>query len=205
MSIYVIDTFKQKNSAKFPLVEDIDFLGGMRAFLTTAERNDLVNFPLTYRKIGMFVWTEDTAKLWRLSALPNTWTEFTGGGGGSSSALTDPLPLNTGLSVTAGQPLALNASGNLVAADAASGGNAEIFGFAQAAAGPGPAMSTVVTSGICPYTGPALTPGTVLYLAVGGGISASPPADSPGNMIVRVGLAETATSLLVRVQVVGRM
>ena len=205
MAIRVIDIIKQKNDAIFPLVEDKDFLGGLRAFLTTAERNDLVNFPTTYRKLGMFVWTNDTAKLWRLSALPNTWTEFTGGGGGASDALTDTLALDTGLSVTAGQPLSLNVAGDLVAADAGAGLNAEVYGLAQVAAGPGPVSTTIVTSGVCNWAGPALTPGDVLYLAVGGGISASPPADSPGNSIVRIGQARSTSTLLVRMQFIGRM
>lgn len=204
MAIRVIDIIKQKNDAEFPLFDDADFLGGFRAVLTTTIRD---NIPATYRKEGMWVWSADVGKVYRLGpGLTNLdWVEVTFGGG-ASDAITDSRMLDTGLSVTAGQPLALNPAGDLIAADAAAGENAEVYGFAQAAAGPGPAPATVVTSGVCNYAGPTLmAPGDILYLKVGGGISASAPADSPGNSIVRIGQARTSSSLLARVQFIGRM
>lgn len=203
MAIRVIDIIKQKNDASFPLIEDTDFLGGFRAVSTTTDRDDI---PTTYRKEGMWVWSDDVGKVYRLGpGLTNLdWVEVTFGGG-ASDAITDSRTLAAGVSVTAGQPVALNVAGDLIAANAGPGLNPEIYGVAQAAAGPGPAVATVVTSGVCNYTGPALTPGDVLYLAVGGGILNSSPPNSTGNSIVRVGQARSATTLLVRVQFIARL
>jgi hypothetical protein len=55
----VVDTLKQKNGAKFPIVEDTDLLGGYRCVKVTKQRNDI---PKSYRKIGMRVYVESIDK-----------------------------------------------------------------------------------------------------------------------------------------------
>ena len=52
MPVVIIDTLKQKNNAIFPLIEDIDFLGGFRVEPDLTSRDSI---PSTYRKAGMLV------------------------------------------------------------------------------------------------------------------------------------------------------
>jgi hypothetical protein len=198
MPIFVISTIKQRNGAFFPLIDDADLLGGFRAVATTTDRNDIHS---SYRKEGMFVWTNDTEKLWRLAADLVSWTEVTFGGG-SSNALTDTR--TTGATLSAGMPVGVIASGNVEPSDAAGTlGPNEVVGLATSVSGPG--TVSIVTHGVCPWGGAALTPGIPLFLAAGLGLlSASPPNLSvPGQRIVRVGTARTSDSIDVRVQVIG--
>lgn len=89
MPIYIIDTLQQQGGASFPIVEDVDIKGGFRTVASEALRDAI---PASFRVTGMFVWTQDTGKLWRLtslpSVLPGTWVEFTGGGSGTSLGAT---------------------------------------------------------------------------------------------------------------------
>lgn len=198
MPILVISTVKQKNSAIFPIVEDTDFLGGFRTVADAAERNAI---PSTYRKQGMFVWTNADSKLWRLNADLTSWTEFTGGGGGSGTALIDNLV--SADTFSAGAPVSLDSSGNLVAAGADASEEHEVYGLALTAGVPAASVD-VITSGVIVNPAWSLTPKSIYYLDLGGGITASPPSlDTVGRVLVRIGQARTATSLLVRIQVVA--
>lgn len=203
MPIYVISTIKQKNAAIFPLLEDSDLLGGFRVCATTSVGVDARdNIPSTYRKLGMFVWTQDTLKLWRLGALPNTWVEISTGGGGSSTALSDTI--NAGGSFNAGDPVALNASGLLVLAGAEAGSPHEVYGIALTVGVPA-APADVVTSGIVVNAAWSLSVGDIYYLGLLGGITNTPPdiSAAPNRGLVRVGTARTSTTLLVRPQVIA--
>jgi hypothetical protein len=128
------------------------------------------------------------------------------GPGGTGDALVDTaLSLDASVSVTAGQPVCLNAAGQLVTADAAAPPNVafEVYGLAQAAAGPGGPVD-VVAAGVCNYTGPPLTPGDIMYLGIGGGITSVLPV-SAGQKIVRVGTARTSNTVLVRPQIIAAL
>lgn len=70
MPIDVIDILKQKNSAIFPLVEDSDFLGGLRVVSDLAA---LSAIPSSYRKPGMIAVLRDTGDMYWLKSLPDTW------------------------------------------------------------------------------------------------------------------------------------
>lgn len=117
-----------------------------------------------------------------------------GGGGGNN--LTDTL--TSSIPTTVGLPMSLVA-GNLVAADAEAGQPQMVYGLATTVSPAGPVE--VVTSGVCSYGPGGLTPGQELYLAVGGGISSSPPGTGvPNRRIVSLGIARTANTILVRIQ-----
>lgn len=91
MSIGLTDILVALGS--FPLMEDVSFLGGLRAVVDITERDAIA---AEYRKAGMFVFTQTEGQLWRLDAgLTNAdWIEFTGGGGSSAGRdvfVFDPL------------------------------------------------------------------------------------------------------------------
>jgi len=210
MAIRVIDIIKQKNNAIFPLLEDVDLLGGFRAFLTTGERNDLVNFPTTYRKVGMFVWTDDTAKLWRLLALPNTWVEFTGAAS-TGTQLIDTMVSDEAISE--GDPVALNPSnGRVYRSDAheTAGMRQEVWGLAANSTLAAGLPVQVVTCGVATYTPGGLIPGDILYIGVGTGTGGgfttnlAPILGTPGRRLTRLGQVRTASSILVRVQMIAQ-
>jgi len=207
MPITVIDILRQKNDAIFPLLEDRDLLGGFRSVPITSGGSypltpDRDNIPASYRKEGMFVWTCDTGKLWRLAADLVTWIEFTGGGGSGTENI-DTLPC--AVVTTAGIPLALDGTGTLQLADADPVGMQEVYGLAQSG---GPAgIITVVTAGLCSWAGaPFASVGQPVYLAVGTGITQTPPPGSSpaGTMILRIGIARSPTTIMVRIQPVAR-
>lgn len=198
MPIYVISTIKQKNAAIFPLVEDNDFYGGFRVKDTEAARDAI---PATYRRQGMFVWTNDTEKLWRLNADLTSWTEIVFGGGGSSTTLTDTR--SAGGTFSAGDPVALDAAGELILADADVDANHDVYGIALSDSTAG--TLDVVTSGVVASAGWTLTPGLPCFLAVGGGVTQTPPdiGVSAGMGLVRIGIARTAGTMLVRPQIIA--
>ena len=135
--------------------------------------------------------------LWVKESGTNTNTGWVAAGAGGGAVNEDTAVC--AVAVTAGQPMAMLATGLLAPADAAVVGQQEVYGLAKAAAGPGPV--TVITSGICAYTGPALTPGVVQYLAVSGGFSTTPPPlATAGRIIFRLGQARAAGSILVNRQ-----
>ena len=196
MSIDLIDIIKQKNSAQFPLLEDTDLLGGMRVVADVAARSLI---PLSYKKVGMFVWTVSTSQLWWLSSLPDSWTEFTGGGGGTSDRVIDTLITST--PTTVGMPVSLDGLGSLVAA--VSTNLDPVYGLASVVALVGAPVS-VVTSGVCEYGPAGLVPGAQVFLDVGGGVTQVPPVASiSGRKIVSLGIARSASSILVRVELVA--
>jgi len=196
MPIEIIDIIKQKNLADFPLVEDTDFLGGLQVVADVVARDAI---PVSRRKIGMFVSTVSTGQLWRYVAAPNTWIEFTGGGGGSADRVTDVLITSVG--TTVGMPVSLDVSGDLVVA--VSTNLDPVYGLASAVALIGNPV-TVVTSGVCEYGPAGLTPGSRVFLDVVGGVTQVPPdAGVTGRKVVSLGVARTASSILVRVELVA--
>ncbi len=76
MAINVIDIIKAKNAGSFPIVEDSDFLGGMRSVADTIARNAI---PAGKRKEGMWVYTTSDGTVWTLSGgiLDANWIEVT--------------------------------------------------------------------------------------------------------------------------------
>lgn len=211
MPVYVIDRIQQKNDAVFPLIGDEDLLGGFRVAADSAARDAI---PESFRKTGMFVWTCDANKLWRLasapSELPGTWVEFSGSGTGVS--LVDSSLL-AGEALTAGWVVAINGSSQVVKADAAGVGAAlEPYGIVTEDTVLG-SPAPVVTNGIADYAPGGLTPGQILYLAQGGGVPASAPGsvsgtypdgDTPGRRIARIGQARTASTIQVRMQFIAQ-
>jgi hypothetical protein len=197
MAINLIDIIKQKNGAVFPLYEDIDGLGGFKTVADTTARNAI---DAVYRKEGMFVWTIADAKLWRLNAGLSTWTEFTGGGG-AATAITDAT-LTAAENIFAQDPVALNASGGLIRANAEVSTNQEVYGICTTSASAGN-LVPVILSGIWTYTSAFAVP-SVVYLGVGGGATGTPPNPSvAGRRITRLGQVRTTTTMFVQIQVIG--
>lgn len=213
MPVYIIDTLQQQGGASFPIVEDVDLKGGFRSVATEAA---LDTIPASFRVTGMFVWTCDTNKLWRLtslpSVLPGTWVEFTGGSGGSGEAVIDNTLL-AGEALTAGWVVAINSSSQIVKASASGAGEVlEPYGVVTADTPMG-SPAPVVTSGIAAYAPGGLTPGQVLYLAQGGGLPAVssgtvdgtyPDGSISNRRVARVGQARTASTIQVRVQFIAQ-
>ncbi len=211
MPVNIIDTLQQQGGASFPIVEDVDIKGGFRSVATEAAR-DLI--PASFRVTGMFVWTQGTGKLWRLtslpSVLPGTWVEFTEGGSGT--AVIDDTLL-AGEALTAGWVVAINSSSQIVKASASGVGEVlEPYGVVTSDTPMG-APASVVTSGIASYSPGGLTPGQVLYLAQGGGLPATAPGtvdgtypdgSISGRRIARIGQARTANTIQVRVQFIAQ-
>jgi len=76
--IFVGGTFRP--GGPFPFTEDTDNKGGLHVVADVTARDAIIT---SRKKVGMFAVTQTDNKLWQLTALPNTWTEFTGGGGSS--------------------------------------------------------------------------------------------------------------------------
>jgi len=121
------------------------------------------------------------------------------GGGGGGNANVDNIP--AAIVTTAGQPVSLQAAGNLIAADASGLPSVhEVYGLALNG---GPIGSIdVVTSGVCNYAAGGLTSGQVLYLAPGGGVTNVPTA-VPGHRLTQIGIARTANTIQVRIEVIA--
>ena len=81
MPVYVIDILAPKNNGDFPVVDDQHVLGGFHACLDHAARDAI---PAQRRKTGLFAWTQDDQKLWRLDA-GDVWVEVPVGSSGSAS------------------------------------------------------------------------------------------------------------------------
>lgn len=200
MPIYVISTIKQKNAAIFPLIDDADLLGGFRTVPLQANLID-ATIPASYRKEGMFVWTSDTDKLWRLAADLTTWIEITFGGGSGNSLIDPQLSAE---SISTGDPVSISAAGGMIKSDAAgTADRREVYGLAASSV-VGVAPLDVVTSGVLAYPIGGLTVGSVLYLAVGGGFTTVAPSGA-GQSVVRIGQARTAGSIHVRIQVIANL
>lgn len=214
MPVYIIDTLQQQGGASFPIVEDVDLKGGFRSVATEAAR-DLI--PASFRVTGMFVWTQGTGKLWRLtslpSVLPGTWVEFTGGGSGTGTSLVDSALL-AGEALTEGWVVALDAASQVVKASASGGspGLLEPYGIVTADTPMG-SPAPVVTEGLATYAPGGLTPGQILYLSQGGGLPATasgtvdgtyPDGSIPNRRIARIGQARTATTIQVRIQFIAQ-
>ena len=166
MPVVVIDTIKQKNNAIFPIIEDTDLLGGYRAKDTEALRDAI---PLTYRKTGMLVWTNDSSKLWQLTAL-NTWVEIIFGGGGGTSDVT----LTGAGGIAVGDVACIDSSASLQVKPALA--SAVSTPTEASVAGVYVGVNKVRTTGLASMHAEALivtTPGQALYLSttVGGRVT----------------------------------
>jgi hypothetical protein len=76
MAIQVASFLTPKTGASYFVLEDIHFRGGMRVIASESLRDVI---PVTSRKSGMLVWTQDTLKMWQLLPDLVTWTEFSAG------------------------------------------------------------------------------------------------------------------------------
>lgn len=78
MAIWLIDTLKQKNNGKFPLIDSNDVKGGFYQADSIAERNSI---PTERRKEGMFCWVSTLKIVYQLvGGIENSnWTEFKSG------------------------------------------------------------------------------------------------------------------------------
>lgn len=70
MSVTLIDILKPKNNQPFPLVEDIDLLGGFRVVVADANR-DAIGYKL--KKDGMLVLVNTTKIIWSWNAVLSIW------------------------------------------------------------------------------------------------------------------------------------
>jgi hypothetical protein len=70
MPVTLIDILKPKNSQPFPLVEDIDLLGGFRVVVADANR-DAIGYKL--KKDGMLVLVNTTKIIWSWNAPLSIW------------------------------------------------------------------------------------------------------------------------------------
>lgn len=108
------------------------------------------------------------------------------------------LPITNGATAAAvGAPGYINSQGQAVASDAASLNTATVIGF-YAAATAANAAGDFITHGVVPGVLSGATPGAYVYLAVGGGLTTTPPSSS-GQVVVPVGYALNATDLFARV------
>lgn len=109
--------------------------------------------------------------------------------------------------INAGDPVALNAAGQAVRAKADwLLAPFEVYGVAQNSALLAGSV-TVTLMGLMPYSGatPLPSPGTAIYLGVGGGWSAAPPSLlTPNSSIVKLGIVKSSALLLVRVQEIAQ-
>lgn len=78
MAIWLIDTLKQKNNGKFPLIDSNDVKGGFYQTDSITERNSI---PTERRKEGMFCWVSTLKIVYQLvGGIENSnWTEFKSG------------------------------------------------------------------------------------------------------------------------------
>lgn len=80
MAVSIVDILRAKNNGQFPLVEDIDQLGGWRVVANSTARDAI---PTGKRKVGMWVATVNDSKVWALvGGIDNAnWQEVVFGGG----------------------------------------------------------------------------------------------------------------------------
>jgi hypothetical protein len=95
MAVTIIDTLRAKNAGTFPLVEDVDQLGGWRVVADLTARDAI---PSSKRKVGMWVAVISDGKVYELVGgigNPN-WVEktFGGGGGGVTTYATEAALLS---------------------------------------------------------------------------------------------------------------
>ena len=109
------------------------------------------------------------------------------GGGGNT------LSIDTG-SIAAGKAVYIDASGDAQLADNSALSTSEVVGFVSS-------QNTVTYSGVVSGFS-SLTPGSTYFLGVDGDISLSPPT-ADDSVVVRVGKALTANSLLIDIDVVA--
>lgn len=72
MGIKIPDTFERKGTGEFPLIEDIDTEGGCQVCSTSLSE-------VKYRKAGMVASVASTGQVWKLTVLPDTWSEMFAG------------------------------------------------------------------------------------------------------------------------------
>lgn len=70
MSVTLIDILKPKNNQPFPLVEDIDLLGGFRVVTDDTARN---NIGYKLKKHGMLVLVNTSRIIWSWNATLSAW------------------------------------------------------------------------------------------------------------------------------------
>ena len=80
MAVRVQDTIKSKNDADFPVVDASDVKGGHQQVADHAARDAIT---AAHRSAGMYATTQNDGKVWRLENDLVTWTEASGGGGGT--------------------------------------------------------------------------------------------------------------------------
>lgn len=140
-----------------------------------------------------------TSKTDLMSALADMSTAIAG-----ASVAQDTLPIQNGVTIAVGDcvALSLSVSGRIAKADAVAGSeqNPELVGIA-ATGGTGDSGGTVT----CTYTllgqpadvtGATYTPGTAVYVPVGGGIPVSTAPSTVGQLVLRAGWASTATRVI---------
>lgn len=95
--VTVINTIKPKNGNNFGVVEDVDFIGGLRVVATLAERDAI---PVDKMKVGAFVMVQSNSLLYRCTNLsPLSFVPFSGGGGGGALPVVDQYTATNGQTV----------------------------------------------------------------------------------------------------------
>jgi hypothetical protein len=115
-------------------------------------------------------------------------TFSSGGGGGSDGSV--PAPGGPYV-FAAGTPLAVNPAGTIVAADAGDATKMPAIGFYN-----GAIADTIQVTGVA--SGLVLVAGSDYYIAIGGGVTATPPS-GVGVFLQRMGRSLNATDLFVTV------
>jgi len=72
MGVKLHDTMERRGTGEFPLIEDIDTEGGCQVCSTSLSE-------VKYRKVGMLASVASTGQVWKLTALPDTWSELFAG------------------------------------------------------------------------------------------------------------------------------
>lgn len=88
MSIFIIDTLKQKNNGIFPLIDSNDIQGGFYQVDTIQERD---NIPSIRRKEGMLCWVSTEKTMYQLNGGTENiyWIEFKVGSSDTGGTVVD--------------------------------------------------------------------------------------------------------------------
>lgn len=137
-----------------------------------------------------------------LVKVDGTTIGFTGGGALQTLAAAEATrvenSINVDAAVTAGDPVYLTATGARVSkADTGTDAEARVIGVARTTQASVGSPTEVVEVGYCAGVLSGATPGTPYYLATGGGLSTATPGS--GKRVIQVGVAVTASDLMVRI------
>ena len=136
-------------------------------------------------------------------------TSITYSGGVLQAASSSEAPkventINVDAAVAVGDPIYITATGARISpADTDTDPHSRVMGVARTAQGTVGQPAEVVEVGYCAGVLSGATPGTPYYLATGGGLATAAPSGA-GKRVIQVGVAITASDLMVRIVDYGK-